>query len=170
MNISKYLWLSIFCQVSWLPPCAAFVVGILCSLLGIGGGELMGPLMLQMQILPQVLLLHTIPLFLILGQVTSANTSVLSIFVTCSSLLLYSLRGSFPLNRGLWVGGIGLAGGFTGRSLALFLAKNLNRPSVTIFALVTVLAIAFCLLIYDITSEEADFGFDLLCEGSDDER
>jgi uncharacterized membrane protein YfcA len=43
-----------FVQVSGLPPLLTFVIGIICSLLGIGGGELMGPLMLQMGLLPQV--------------------------------------------------------------------------------------------------------------------
>lgn len=41
-------------QVSGIPPFFTFLIGIICSLLGIGGGELMGPLMLQMGLLPQV--------------------------------------------------------------------------------------------------------------------
>ena len=41
-------------KVTWFPVVFTFAVGILCSLLGIGGGELMGPLMLQMGLLPQV--------------------------------------------------------------------------------------------------------------------
>eukprot|EP01034_Spumella_vulgaris_P029346 gene29346-36382_t len=54
-----------------LPP-AAFVIGIICSLLGIGGGELFGPLMLSYGILPQV---------------SSATTSMLSLLNTGSNVV-----------------------------------------------------------------------------------
>lgn len=43
-----------FKEVGAAPPMLAFAIGILCSLLGIGGGELMGPLLLHLKVLPQV--------------------------------------------------------------------------------------------------------------------
>ena len=42
------------CNPQLLSPLVAFCVGVMCSLLGIGGGELMGPLMLGLGLLPQV--------------------------------------------------------------------------------------------------------------------
>jgi uncharacterized membrane protein YfcA len=108
----------------------------------------MGPLMLAMGILPQV---------------TSANTSVLSMFVTISNLLLYSIRGQTYLSRAGWVFLLGCSGGFTGRRIALFIASRFNRPSITVFALVTVLFFAWCLLIYDLTAEGPELHFHSLC-------
>lgn len=108
----------------------------------------MGPLMLAMGILPQV---------------TSANTSVLSMFVTFSNLLLYSIRGQTYLSRAGWVFLLGFGGGFTGRRIALFISSHFNRPSITVFALVAVLFFAWCLLIYDLTSNEPEFNFHSLC-------
>ncbi len=45
----------IFKDISVIPPIIAFIIGILCSLLGIGGGELMGPLLLILKVIPQVI-------------------------------------------------------------------------------------------------------------------
>lgn len=44
-----------FKDISVIPPIVAFIIGVLCSLLGIGGGELMGPLLLILKVIPQVL-------------------------------------------------------------------------------------------------------------------
>jgi len=42
------------------------VLGIMCNILGIGGGELMGPLLLYMKVDPQVVLLYSILYYAIL--------------------------------------------------------------------------------------------------------
>ena len=43
-----------FREISFFPPLLAFIIGILCNILGIGGGELLGPLLLWMKVDPQV--------------------------------------------------------------------------------------------------------------------
>jgi uncharacterized membrane protein YfcA len=98
------------------------------------------------------------------SQVCSATTSVLSLFVSSSSLLLYTIRGQMHWEHALWIGSIGMVGGFTGRKLAIIITWYYNRPSVTIFALVGVLIVAFCLLVFEVsTSNEVDFKFHMLC-------
>eukprot|EP01034_Spumella_vulgaris_P037085 gene37085-45751_t len=81
-------------------PVVAFFVGILTTLLGIGGGELMGPLLLMAKVLPQV---------------SSATTSIMSLLNSSSSILHYMLLGEVPLYYALLTFLIGSAGGLSGR-------------------------------------------------------
>ena len=107
------------------------------------------------------------PLFLTLGitpQVCSATISVLSMFVSSSSLLLYTIRGEMHWQYALWIGSIGMVGGYLGRRIAIFITWYYNRPSVTIFALVAVLLVALCLLFYEVCSNTAEFEFHMICE------
>lgn len=67
-----------FRHIPYLMPCITFVVGILCSLLGIGGGELMGPLLLTYHVLPQV---------------STATTSMLSLLTTANNIVHYGIMG-----------------------------------------------------------------------------
>jgi uncharacterized membrane protein YfcA len=57
-----------------------FLVGILSSLLGIGGGELMGPLLLSYHLLPAV---------------STATTSMLSLMNTGNNIIHYAIAGEF---------------------------------------------------------------------------
>jgi uncharacterized membrane protein YfcA len=57
-----------------------FLVGILSSLLGIGGGELMGPLLLSYHLLPPV---------------STATTSMLSLMNTGNNIIHYAIAGEF---------------------------------------------------------------------------
>jgi uncharacterized membrane protein YfcA len=100
-----------------------------------------------------------------LSQVVSVTTSVLSFFVTSSSLLLYAIKGSFPpIVECLWIFAIAIAGGFTGRKLSVLITWYYNRPSITIFALVGVLICALGLLVFDMSKEEADFSLKSFCD------
>jgi uncharacterized membrane protein YfcA len=81
---------------SFMIPLFAFVVGILSSLLGIGGGELMGPMLLQLGVLPTV---------------SPATTSLMSFLNTSSSFVHYLTLGEVPYAYAAWVFGIGCAGG-----------------------------------------------------------
>ena len=81
---------------SFMIPLFAFVVGILSSLLGIGGGELMGPMLLQLGVLPTV---------------SPATTSLMSFLNTSSSFIHYLTLGEVPYAYAAWVFGIGCAGG-----------------------------------------------------------
>ncbi len=56
-----------------------------------------------------------------------------------------------------------MAGGFTGRSIAQFIAKNMRRPSVTVFALALVLYTGCILLLYTVIDEGADWDSEIFC-------
>lgn len=93
------------------------------------------------------------------------TTSVLSFFVTSSSLLLYAVKGAFPpMIECIWIFAIALGGGYSGRKVSVLITWYYNRPSITIFALVGVLTCALGLLIFDISKEEPDFALKSFCD------
>jgi len=137
-----------FKDMSFIPPAIAFIIGIMCSLLGIGGGELMGPLLLSYKVMPQV---------------STATTSMMSLITTCSNILHYAILGKINYSWGAAVFATGMLGGGTGRTVALYVANKYGRYSVLVFALLSVLIISLCLLIYDVSSESPDASLRIYC-------
>jgi uncharacterized membrane protein YfcA len=129
-------------------PVMAFVIGFTCVLLGLGGGELMGPLLLFMDVKPQVVI-ATLPL--------------LSFLTSSSNIIHYAALGEIDKKWGPILGATGLAGGFVGRSIALFLVDRYKRESIFTMILSLVLMISFGLLVYDTVTHEKDFHFHDIC-------
>jgi uncharacterized membrane protein YfcA len=121
-----------------------FFIGILCSLLGIGGGELMGPYLLSLRIIPIV---------------STATTSMMTFFTATSSLIHYGIEGKIPLNWGLYLFFIGFLAGLIGRTFTISITKSLGRPSIFVFMLVLFLIASIGLLLYHVT--QASFNLDL---------
>lgn len=109
------------------PPALVFLVGIICSLLGIGGSELIGPLLLSMGVLPQV---------------SAATTSFLSFFTTLAILVDDAAKGTIDYNVGGILLPIGFCAGFVGRNAGVWFADVYKRPSYLIFALMLVLILS----------------------------
>jgi len=123
-------------------PLAAFVIGMLCTLLGIGGGELMGPLLLSLGSLPQVV---------------SATTSSMSFLNTSSNIVHYAILGQIQPEFFAVFFSIGAVGGVCGRAFYAHVSKRYGRPSITIFVLLSVLFISVLLLIYHLATEDVNF-------------
>ena len=121
-----------------LPPLAAFIIGMLCTTLGIGGGELMGPLLLSLRGLPQVV---------------SSTTSTMSFINTSSNLVHYAILGQIDVASFFTFFSIGALGGVSGRYFYQYVSKKYGRPSVTIFMLLSVLFASFWLLVYHLITE-----------------
>jgi uncharacterized membrane protein YfcA len=139
----------IFRKLSFLPPVLSFLIGILCSLLGIGGGELMGPLLLSLKVLPQV---------------SSATTSLMSLLNSSLTVLHFAIVGNMQFEWMAICFSIGLLSGFSGRAFALYMTARYKRPSMLVFCLAFVLFLSLCLLIYNIASEgRPDFNFHSFC-------
>lgn len=137
-----------FKDMSFLPPFLALLIGIMCALLGIGGGELMGPLLLSLKVTPQV---------------STATTSFMSLLNSASTILHYALVGGISPK---WSGicfAVGFLGGLSGRVLALFVMVRYKRASPTVFTLATVLFISMCLLLYNVVTEESSFSLKHYC-------
>jgi uncharacterized membrane protein YfcA len=135
-------------ELGILPPILSFFIGILSSLLGIGGGELMGPLLLQLGVLPMV---------------SSGTTSFMSFLNTSSSLVHYITLGDVPFATASWVFLIGAAGGTTGRSTAVYISELYNRQSILIFTLIGLLVASFCVYVYYLAVDDFDFDWGAYC-------
>eukprot|EP00981_Chlorochromonas_danica_P008682 scaffold2267_cov187-Ochromonas_danica.AAC.11 len=70
-----------FSNQPYFMPVAAFLIGICSTLLGIGGGELMGPFLLSCHILPVV---------------STATTSTMSLLNTGNNVVHYAILGKYP--------------------------------------------------------------------------
>ena len=124
------------------------LVGVLSSLLGLGGGELMGPLLLAIGMLPRT---------------TSATTATTSMLSTLSNEVHYAIEGVLTPEYSALVFCLGLVGGLVGRRSALYISAHFGRPSVIVFALGLVLTCSLSLMVYDLLSSEADWSFHRGC-------
>ena len=130
-------------------PCAGALVGVLAGLLGLGGGELIAPLLLGIGMLPQV---------------SAATSACMVLFTSSSDLLHYFATGvlsSSWLASGYVTSTLltGFASALLGRLLAFRLVRLLSHPSLIAFVLATLLAVACMLLGVQAAREDANFSF-----------
>jgi hypothetical protein len=131
--------------------CIAVVfIGIICGLLGIGGGELLSPLMLGMHLLPQV---------------TSATSAMLSFLNTLSEVLGVLAKGVHSPMLGIYFC-MGFFGGLTGRQAGLYISNTYGRSSFIIFALVGVLYLSCVYYIKELSTKNLDRSIGKYCESS----
>lgn len=102
-------------------------------------------------------------------MVSSGTTSIMSLMNTSSGVLHYLILGDINWEYAPWVFLLGAAAGFTGRIVALVIAKYYGRPSIMVFALFGVLSICFAIYIAYIFSYEIDMSFGSLCYANNDD-
>lgn len=119
-----------FADFNIVAPLSVFTVGIICSLLGIGGSELTSPLFLTLGVLPQV---------------SAGTVSMLSFLNTVAVVIQKSLLGEVDYDVAAILCLVGLLGGSSGRYFGIWFADVTGRASALIFILVLVLA---CTCIY----------------------
>eukprot|EP01039_Chlorochromonas_danica_P009241 gene9241-10203_t len=130
-----------------LPP-MVFGIGIICSLLGIGGGELLSPMML---------LYHVPPV------ITSATSAALGLLNTSTLVFRAISIQDFDLNAGGLLFLTGLLGGLVGRKFGLYVSTKLNQASTIIFALAAALFLSAMYYLYRLASGEFDSSLDNPC-------
>lgn len=105
-------------------PILCTMAGVAAGLLGIGGGMVKGPIMLEMGILPAV-------------QSATANFMVL--FTSSSTTLQFAINGQFPgvlqYDYIAWFAFVGCLGGFTGQKVVAYLVKKYKRQSIMVYIL-----------------------------------
>ncbi len=126
----------------------ACLIGVICTLLGVGGGELYGPLMLTYGVMPQV---------------SSGTTSMMSFLNTVPSIIRYAVLGTINYKVGAILFVIGLLGGYIGRHTGLYIASAYGRPSVIIFALAGVLTLSASYYVYQLSTAEFDSELSSYC-------
>eukprot|EP00981_Chlorochromonas_danica_P005874 scaffold1208_cov163-Ochromonas_danica.AAC.1 len=133
-----------------LPP-MVFGIGIICSLLGIGGGELLSPMMLVYHVPPVI---------------TSATSAALSLLNT-SSLVIRSISvQEVNLVTGSLLFVTGLMGGLIGRKFGLHVATKLNQASTIIFALAAALFLSAIYYLFRLASGDFNSSLSNPCTSS----
>ncbi|KAJ9465658.1 hypothetical protein DIPPA_02209 [Diplonema papillatum] len=111
-------------------PCAAFGVGLVAGLLGLGGGELMGPLLLELGMLPKI---------------ASATSAYMIVWTTSSDIVNYSTTGMLPPGYSTAYCITGFLAALLGRWLAVTLVAKYNKQSLIALALGFVLVLSMVL-------------------------
>lgn len=104
-----------------------FVAGVIAGLIGIGGGMVLGPLMIQMGILPQV---------------SSATTATLVALTSSSAALMFITSGLVPWSYALLFFCVAFCGAYVGKSKIDKVVKEKKMTSILIFILASIIAFA----------------------------
>eukprot|EP01133_Synstelium_polycarpum_P012599 gene12599-14785_t len=107
------------------------VAGSLASLLGIGGGMIKGPVLLQMGLSPDI---------------TAATSSFMILFTSASSAIQYILLGKLRLDYGIIFYLIGFVACFVGTQTLIWVVNRFKRRSYIIFLITFVICVSTILL------------------------
>jgi len=108
-------------------PLVCSLAGISAGLLGIGGGMVLGPLMLEMEMLPTV---------------SSATTAFMILFTSSSTVVQFIVLGMCRFDYTLWYGMMGALGTIVGQQVSGFYMRKYKRQSIIIFALGLIIALS----------------------------
>ncbi|CAD7956187.1 unnamed protein product [Amoebophrya sp. A25] len=104
-----------------------FIAGIIAGLIGIGGGMVLGPLMLQMGLLPQV---------------STATTATLIVLTSASAAFMFITSGLVPLSYAATFFVVSFLGAYLGKAKIDRYVKERNATSILIFILAFIIASA----------------------------
>ncbi|EKE38923.1 hypothetical protein ENUP19_0341G0001 [Entamoeba nuttalli] len=136
-------------------PIGAFFAGVSAAYLGIGGGMVIGPILLEIGVLPQV---------------ATATSAFMIMFTASSSSLQYIIDGKLDIFYGLWYFAIGFIGAAFGQFGFSKIVQKLNRQSIIGFFLgvlivlstLAMIAITVVQLVSDVKND--NLGFKHLCK------
>ncbi len=112
-------------------PLIASIAGILAGSLGIGGGMVVSPLLMELGVLPNV----------------AAATSAMAVMVTSSaSMLQFVLIGYLQFDYSSVFMAVGMMGGLIGRTAANRAVNRYGRPSLVVFAVAIIMGLAVALM------------------------
>eukprot|EP00455_Lapot_gusevi_P055707 TRINITY_DN909_c0_g1_i8.p1 TRINITY_DN909_c0_g1~~TRINITY_DN909_c0_g1_i8.p1 ORF type:complete len:482 (-),score=157.73 TRINITY_DN909_c0_g1_i8:150-1595(-) len=124
-------------DIAWTPqniilyPFWSLFAGTLGGMLGIGGGMIMGPLLLQLGMIPEV----------------AAATSATTVFISSSAAALnFYTMGLLMEDYALWYMSIGFIATFLGQTVVSFLIKKYKRSSIIVIVVTILIAIATLML------------------------
>ncbi len=130
-------------------PIYAFVGGTLAGVLGIGGGLVLGPMLLEMGINPII---------------STATSNFLVLFTSSSTTIQFIIMGMMNFNYGFLCTICSTIGSLIGTIIIQKLIKKTGRPSILIFSLALVLAISTILIPWDTSmkiKQKIDSGVDI---------
>eukprot|EP01095_Lingulamoeba_sp_RSL-Kostka_P017426 TRINITY_DN902_c0_g2_i1.p1 TRINITY_DN902_c0_g2~~TRINITY_DN902_c0_g2_i1.p1 ORF type:complete len:525 (-),score=153.13 TRINITY_DN902_c0_g2_i1:119-1693(-) len=134
-------------------PILSILAGVAAGFLGIGGGMVKGPLMLSMNMLPQV------------AVVTSA---FMIIFTSSSTTAQFIILGKLPISFGIWYFFVGLFAAVVGNLFVGWLVKKYKKQSYINFLLgfcivLSAIVMTFT-LIYGMIQGTESMHFESICD------
>ncbi|KAI9986970.1 hypothetical protein PInf_026076 [Phytophthora infestans] len=112
-------------------PAVCTTAGVAAGLLGIGGGMVKGPIMLETGVLPAV---------------QSATASFMILFTASSTTLQFAINGQFPgefqFDYMVWFAFVGFVGGFCGLKCVGYFVKKYKRESIMVYMLATTIGLS----------------------------
>ena len=108
-------------------PIKSSIAGILSGMLGVGGGFVLGPLLLDLGIHPLV---------------STATSNMLVVLISLSTTSQYVLQGSLNYNYGMFLMFFSILGSLTGTYFIFKLVEKTKRNSILIFVLGFVMALS----------------------------
>ncbi|KAJ0401901.1 hypothetical protein P43SY_003518 [Pythium insidiosum] len=110
-------------QATFRYPALCTAAGLAAGLLGIGGGMVKGPLLLEMGLLPQV---------------ASATSSSMILFTSSATTIQFIVLGTLSVKHALWHGLVGFAGGVIGQFGLSYLIKKYRKSAFVIFLIAAI--------------------------------
>lgn len=112
-------------------PAVCTIAGVAAGLLGIGGGMVKGPIMLEAGVLPAV---------------QSATASFMILFTASSTTLQFAINGQFPgefqFDFMAWLAFVGFVGGFCGLKCVGYFVKKYRRESIMVYTLAATIGLS----------------------------
>eukprot|EP00026_Physarum_polycephalum_P007587 Phypoly_transcript_07651.p1 GENE.Phypoly_transcript_07651~~Phypoly_transcript_07651.p1 ORF type:complete len:492 (+),score=41.04 Phypoly_transcript_07651:75-1550(+) len=110
----------------------SFLAGILASLLGVGGGIIKGPVLIELGLPPEVV---------------AATSAYMIIFTSISASVQYIIIGSVMYDYGVVLFGIGLVASFVGQTSLNWVVEKYKKKSYIIFVIAAVIGMSAILLV-----------------------
>ncbi|KAL0487446.1 sulfite exporter TauE [Acrasis kona] len=117
-------------NVFWYPLLCVFA-GVMASLVGIGGGMIKSPLLMELGVPPSV---------------AGASASFMILFTSSISTVQFIILGLLPWDYGLWFAANGFIAGLIGTLLIAHLVKKYNKQSIIVFSVAVAIAFAIVLM------------------------
>jgi uncharacterized membrane protein YfcA len=121
---------------AFLFPALSFFSGVAAGMLGIGGGMIKGPMLVEMGILPKVM---------------SATASYMILFTASATVTQFSILGLLPLDYGLFWTTLVFVSSLVGQKGINYFVKRTGRNSLVIFCIASLISIATVLLVLAMT-------------------
>tara|TARA_B110001452_G_scaffold260927_2_gene259017 strand:- start:1366 stop:1893 length:528 start_codon:yes stop_codon:yes gene_type:complete len=110
-----------------LYPAACVLAGVAAGLLGIGGGMIKGPLLLEMGLAPQA---------------AAATSAFMILFTASSSTLQFYLVDALPAEYASWYGTLGFAAALLGGLAVRYATRREGGNAFIVFAIAVVLGVS----------------------------
>jgi uncharacterized membrane protein YfcA len=107
------------------------VAGILSSLLGIGGGMVISPLLLQFNVLPEV---------------TAATSSFMIMFTALAAVVQYIIAGRIVLDYGVYFATVGVVSSVLGQTTLTWFIRKYKKQSLLVFITAFIISASTVLL------------------------